>query len=78
VGHPHQKKWLVRYERRWYTGNGNPDGAYQFYGSTMKEGDSPKVELDGTLVEVWYFCNTCNDWAQIPHGFIAVEEADPF
>jgi hypothetical protein len=44
----------------------------------MEEGDSPSgVGLDGTLMEVWYFCEARDDWAQVPHGLVAVEEADP-
>jgi hypothetical protein len=72
------KKRVVRYERRWFTANGDPDGASQFHGATMEEGNSPEVEPDGTLTEVWYFCEARNDWAQVPHGFVAVEEAEPF
>jgi hypothetical protein len=72
------KKRVVRYEKRWFTANGDRDGANQFYGSTMEEGDGPEVGLDGTVTEVWYFCEARNDWAQVPHGFVAVEEADPF
>jgi len=72
------KKRVVRYERRWFTGDGNPDGANQFYGRTMEEGDSPEFERDGTRVEVWYFCDARNDWARVPLGFIAVQEANPF
>lgn len=75
---PKKKAAVVRYERRWFTGSGNPDGANQFYGTTMEEGDSPEIGLDGTSVEVWYFCDARNDWARVPNGFVAVEEADPF
>jgi hypothetical protein len=72
------KKKVVRYERRWFSADGNPDGASQFYGGAMEEGDSPEVGFDGALMEVWYFCEARNDWAQVPHGLVAVEEADPF
>ena len=77
------KKRVVRYERRWFTANGSPDGANQFYGRTMaaEDGDGPNIErfeLDGTRVEVWYFCEARDAWAQVPQGFVAVEEADPF
>ena len=38
----------------------------------MEGGDGPEVEPDGTWMEVWYFCEACNDWAQVPWGFVAV------
>jgi hypothetical protein len=72
------KKRVVRYEQQWFTANGDPDGASQFYGSTMEEGVGPGVELDGTMVEVWYFCKARNDWAQVPHGFVVAEDAETF
>jgi hypothetical protein len=70
------KKRLVRYERRWFTTNGDLDGASRFYGGTMEGGDGPEVEPDGTRMEVWYFCEARNDWAQVPRGFVAVEDAE--
>jgi hypothetical protein len=72
------KKRVVRYERRWFTTNGEPDGASQFYGDTMEGGEIPGVNIDGTWMEVWYFCEARNDWAQVPQGFVAVEEVEPF
>lgn len=42
----------------------------------MEGGDGPEVEPDGTWMEVWYFCEACNDWAQVPWGFVAVEDAE--
>ncbi len=75
---PPAKKRVVRYERRWFTAAGNPDGASQFFGGPMVEGDPPEVGLDGLVMEVWYFCEARNDWAEIPLGLVAVEEADPF
>jgi hypothetical protein len=72
------KKRAVRYERRWFTANGEPDGACQFFGGTMEGGEGSGAEIDGTRMEVWYFCEARNDWAQVPQGFVAVEEADPF
>jgi hypothetical protein len=44
----------------------------------MVEGDPPEVGLDGSVMEVWYFCEARNDWAEVPLGLVAVEEADPF
>jgi hypothetical protein len=77
---PALKKRVVRYERRWFTADGKPDGANQFYGGTMEEkSESPAADIlvDGTQVEVWYFCEARNDWARVPQGFVAVEEVDP-
>ena len=42
----------------------------------MEGGDGPEVEPDGTRMEVWYFCEARNDWAQVPWGFVAVEDAE--
>ena len=42
----------------------------------MEGGDGPKVEPDGTQMEVWYFCEALNDWAQVPWGFVADEDAE--
>ena len=78
---PPPKKRLVRYEQRWFTADGNPDGTTQFYGGTMKgrDGPEPEGESDGTQAEVWYFYEAHNDWAQVPLGFVAVtDDADPF
>jgi hypothetical protein len=76
---PPLKKRIVRYERRWFTADGEPDGANQFYGGTMEESESPATDIvDGMQLEVWYFCEARNDWARVPQGFVAVEEADPF
>ena len=71
------KKRVVRYERRWFTVNGDPDGSHQFYGATMEEGERPELELDGTRMEVWYFCEARENWAKVPLGFVVVEEAEP-
>jgi hypothetical protein len=72
------RKRTVRYERRWFTLNGNPDGVHQFHGRTMEEGDCSEFELDGTRMEVWYFCEARDDWAQVSLGLVAVEEAELF
>ena len=43
----------------------------------MEEGERPELELDGTRMEVWYFCEARENWAKVPLGFVAVEEAEP-
>jgi len=44
----------------------------------MEGGEISRADIDGTRVEVWYFCEARNDWAQVPQGFVAVEEVEPF
>ena len=47
----------------------------------MEGGDGPEVEPDGTQMEICYFCEARDDWAQVPQGFVVVEDAkdaEPF
>ena len=59
------KKRVVKYKCRWFTANVSPNGANRFYDRAMaaEDGDGPNIEqfkLDGTRVEVWYFCEACD------------------
>ena len=71
-------KRVVRYKQQWFTLNSNPDGASCFHSGAMEcnegGGEHSEVQLDGTWMEVWYFCKARNDWARVPLGFVATAE----
>jgi len=69
-GHLHQKRGLSGM---------NSDGLLPMVILMVRA--NSMVAPDGTWMEVWYFCEAHDDWAQVPWGFVVVEDAkdaEPF
>lgn len=66
-------KKIVQYEKRWHDVNGECTGENRFngYPFIVDEGDGPEPE-EG--LEIWYYCEAREAWAQLPQGFTVVEE----
>ncbi|KAF7975445.1 hypothetical protein HWV62_9585 [Athelia sp. TMB] len=70
---PVVKKKTIQYEKRWYDTHGEQTGGSQFNGHPFipVEGNNPDLE-EG--LEIWYYCEARQDWAQLPPGFAPVQD----